>query len=380
MAVAESAQVKLPISIAEVNLTQGAVEAATAVLRSGKLRAGVQCAAFEREFAERVGAKYAVSCSSGTAALHIVAMALLKPGDEVLIPSFTFIASATCVIPAGARPVLVDVDPATYTIDVEDAERRITPQTRAIIPVHLFGNAVDVAGIANLAQRHHLKIIWDAAQSFGTQYNSADVGGLDDAVCFSFYPTKNLTTGEGGMVTTNDRELYEWMSLFKSHGQARKYYHTVVGLNYRLTDTAAAIGREQLKVVRDQLAQRRANAARLRALLEGIVGITLPVETASSSHSYNLFTVRIDPAALGMTRDDFALRLKDRGVETAVHYPRPLHHQPALEQFGPHSALEESERAAREVLSLPAHPFLGEPELTYVAQAVRAIVAERTKA
>jgi len=365
------------IPLAAVQLGEEEIAGAVAVMRSGHLRAGARCAEFESRFAEWVGARFAVSVSNGTAALHIAALAAIHPGDEVLVPAFTFIASATSIALAGGRPVLVDIDPDTFNMDPADARRRLTQRTRAILPVHLFGNAADVSAIQALAREHNLRVIWDAAQAHGTRYDGRDVGSLDDLVCYSFYPTKNMTTGEGGMITTNSPELYERCQLLKSHCQARKYFHTDVGLNYRLTDIAAAIGLAQLQRVDGMIARRRANAAFLNRELASLPGLTLPKVQERSEHSYNQYTIQVDEAIVGISRDEFSRRLRATGVETGVHYPRALHHQPALAVFGPFTGLENSERAAQRVLSLPVHPGLSDADLTAIATAVRS-AAEST--
>src|SRR5579883_903990 len=368
----------MTIPVASVPLGDEEIEAAVAVLRSGELRAGARCAEFEQRFAERVGTRYAVAVSSGTAALHVAAMAVLQAGDEVLVPAFTFIATAACVALCNARPVLVDVDPDTLCIDVAAARRKITPRTRAMIPVHLFGHACDVDGLRELARRHDVRLIWDAAQAFGTEYHGCDIGCLDDLVCFSFYPTKNITTGEGGMITTNDRALAERCRLLRSHGQAQKYYHTLIGCNYRMTDVAAAIGLVQLERADALLAARRANAAVLDQGLSGLPGIRLPTVQAGTRHSYHQYTVQVDAGTLDMSRDELAARLAHAGVETAVHYPRPLQEQPAMAPFGPFSDLDVSGRAAETVLSLPVHPGLSAGDVEQVVAAVRTAVSTTT--
>lgn len=369
------------IPIARVELSEDEISAAEAVLRSGRLRQGAVTAEFEKKYAAHTGAQHAVAVSSGTAALHLAWMAVLKPGDEVLVPAFTFVATATMVMLAGGKPVLCDVDPHTFTLDVEDARRRVTPRTVGIAPVHLYGQACDVAGVRKLADEHGLRIVWDAAQAHGTTVHGADVGSLGevDMTCYSFYPTKNMTTGEGGMITTNDAELAAQLGLLRSHGQARKYYHTVLGLNYRTTDVHSAIGLVQLERLPQWVGRRRENAQRLNAGLSGVEGVETPRVLPGTEHAYHQYTILVPDSEDGTARDGIARRMQEGGVETGVHYPRPLHHQPVLQEDGDGElpSLPVSERLARTVLSLPVHPALSEADLDVVAQVTREAVAAR---
>ncbi|RMD64181.1 DegT/DnrJ/EryC1/StrS family aminotransferase, partial [Candidatus Parcubacteria bacterium] len=279
------------IGIAEIKLTDAEIEAAVRVLKSGALRQGKQCEAFEREFAEKVGAKHAVTCANGSAALHLAYMALLEPGDEVLVPSFTFIATGSMVTAMGGKPVICDVDRETFLIDLQDAEHRITERTKAIAPVHLFGNPCDVDAVRAFAEKHNLKVIWDAAQAHGTRFKSKDIGGLDDVVTYSFYPSKNMFVGEGGMICTNDDEVAYKLRFLRTHGQTGKYYHTMLGYNYRMTDVEAAIGREQLKRLDAMLEVRRRNARMLNEGLAQIPGITPQRITEGGESSWHQYCV-----------------------------------------------------------------------------------------
>ncbi len=358
------------IPITQVALDEDEIAEVVAVLRSGRLREGPVCREFEERFAAHVGARYALSVSSGTAALHIAYAALLEPGDEVLVPAFTFIATASMVVMVGARPVFCDVDPRTFTLDVEDARRRITPRTRAIAPVHLFGNPCDVDAIRALADEHGLKIIWDAAQAHGARYGGQDVGGFDDVVCYSFYPSKNMTTAEGGMITTNDKALYEKCKLLRSHGQAGKYYHTLLGFNYRLTDVMAALGIKQLEKLDNWVQQRRANARYLTERLAGISGIQTPVEQPKGESSFNLYSILLDLNQFRCDRDEFVRLLSAENIGAAVHYPRALHQQPAFVEIANDTSLPVSEDLSRRILSLPVHPALDRAKLDLVVAAV----------
>jgi len=325
-----------PIDIAQIKLTDDEIEAALAVLRSGALRQGPECDAFEREFADHVGARYAVAVSSGTAALHLAYMLFIEPGDEVLVPSFTFIATGSMVSAVGGRPVFCDIDPNTWLIDLDDAAKRLSARTKAIAPVHLFGNPCDLAAVEAFAQKHGLSVVWDAAQSHGATLAGRDVGGFPGLVCYSFYPSKNMFVGEGGMICTDNEEWRQKLRLLRSHGQSGKYYHTLMGLNYRMTDVEAAIGRQQLRRLDAMLATRRAMAQRLNLGLADTQGVRSQVVTAGGQHAWHQYCVRVDPAAAGCDRDQLAAALKAENIASGVHYPRGLHQQPIFEQmYGP---------------------------------------------
>jgi perosamine synthetase len=323
---------------------------------------------FEESFAARVGAAHAVAVSSGTAALHLTYLALFQPGDDVIVPAFTFAATATMLLAVGARPVFADVDPETFTLDVQDVARRITPRTKGIAAVHLFGNSCDVGALETLAREKGLRLVWDAAQALGTTHNGVDVGNRRDAVCYSFYPAKAITTGEGGMVATNDRQLADAVRASRSHGTSAKYVHDTLGFNYRLTEFQAAIGMEQLGRLDGYLARRRVNAARMSAAFGQLPGVQSPVEPTYSGHSYNQFCILVDPNIAAMDRDGLATELQARGIETAIHYPRPLHHQPVLLDRTLH--LPVSEALCARILALPVHPGLSASQLDHVVHSM----------
>ncbi|HZU22185.1 MAG TPA: DegT/DnrJ/EryC1/StrS family aminotransferase [Terriglobales bacterium] len=362
-----------PLAISEITLTDGEIQAAVDVLRSGALRQGRQCEAFEREFAAYVGASHAVSSANGTAALHLAYMAFLNPGDEVLVPAFTFIATGSMVTAAGGRPVMCDVDPHTFLIDLADAERRLTQRTRAISPVHLFGNPCNVDAVQEFAARHDLRIVWDAAQAHGAKYHGRDVGSLGDFVTYSFYPTKNIFVGEGGMTCTNNAEYADRMRLFRSHGQSERYVHTALGLNYRMTDVEAAIGRKQLLRLNAMLAIRRRNAAILNARLARIPGIEPQRITAGGQHAWHQYSILVDEQRFGMNRDRLAARLQEEGISTGVHYPRGLHQQPIFQQLYGYEPLPVTERLAEQILALPVHHGLEEEDAHRIAETIPAM-------
>jgi perosamine synthetase len=361
-----------PINIADTKLSEAEIQAAVRVLRSGMLRQGAESDAFEKEFAAYTGAKFAFTCANGTAALHLAYLAFLKPGDEVLVPSFTFIATGSMVTMTGGKPVFVDVDRETYLMDLEDATRKVTPRTRAIAPVHLFGNACAIEAFQAFAQQHKLVIVWDAAQAHGTRYKGRDVGSFGDFVTYSFYPSKNLFVGEGGMTLTDNPRYAEKVKYMRTHGQTGRYLHTMMGLNYRISDVEAAIGREQLKRLDSMLATRSRNAAALNEGLAGIPGIQIPRVTPGAAHAWHQYCVLVDDLAFGCNRDVLGERLKAQGIVTGVHYPRGLHQQPVFVDLYGKSTLANTEYLAEHILALPVHHGMGPDDAQRVVQAVRA--------
>ncbi|MGO9621884.1 MAG: DegT/DnrJ/EryC1/StrS family aminotransferase [Desulfobaccales bacterium] len=359
------------IGIAEIKLTEAEIEAAVRVLRSGALRQGKECNAFEEEFAARVGAKYAVTSANGSAALHLAYLAFMQPGDEVLVPSFTFMATASMVAMSGGKPILCDVDPRTFLLDLEDAARRLSPRTRAISPVHLFGNAFDIDAVQAFARKHDLVIVWDAAQAHGAEYRGKDVGSFGDFVAYSFYPSKNMFVGEGGMTCTDNSEYATKLRYLRTHGETGKYLHTMLGLNYRMTDVEAAIGREQLQRLDEMLVIRRRNADILNQGLAEVSGLHLQRLTPNSRHAWHQYCVVVEPEAFGCDRDTLAQRLDEKGIATGVHYPRGLHQQPIFEQLYGKSHLPHTESLAKKILALPVHHGMSPEDAQRVVAAVK---------
>lgn len=336
------------------------------VMRSGMLAQGPEVAAFEDEFAKIVDGAHCVAVNSGTSALHLALLALdLQAGDEVLVPSFTFAASANSIALVGAVPVFVDIDPTTFCIDVAAARAAVTPRTRAIMPVHLYGQPADMAALGSLAAEHGLLVIEDAAQAVAASFSGTPAGAFGDAACFSFYPTKNMTSGEGGMVTTRDAAVARTLRLLRNQGMERRYANEIVGLNNRMTDLHAAIGRVQLGKLDDWTVQRRANAAFFDAELRGVV---VPAVDPRAVHVYHQYTVRI----AGGDRDGFAAELHERGIGSGVYYPTPVHRLPS---FALELDLPETARAAAEVLSLPVHPALSRGDLERIVETVNSVAA-----
>jgi dTDP-4-amino-4,6-dideoxygalactose transaminase len=353
-------------------------------LASGQLAQGEEVAAFEQRFAEMCGAREAVAVSSGTAALHLALLAHgVGPGDEVITTAFSFAATANVILLVGATPVFVDIEHDTYNIDPTLVEAAITPRTKAIMPVHLYGNPSDMARLEAIAAAHGLSIIEDAAQAHGASIDGRTIGGLGTA-CFSFYATKNMTTGEGGMLTTNDPEVAEKARLFRNHGQQTRYYHIDLGYNYRMMNVQAAIGLVQLRKLEQFNEQRIANARFLSEHLKNV--IQTPVARPGYRHVYHQYTIRVLE-----DRDQWAAKLHERGVGTGVHYPLPIYQQPfyrdATSRFrislpgnAPDASdntsdlrLPETEAAAKQVLSLPVHPALSEQDLATIVKEVVAL-------
>ncbi|MCQ8893248.1 MAG: DegT/DnrJ/EryC1/StrS family aminotransferase [Methanolinea sp.] len=344
-------------------------EAVIRVLRSGMLAQGPETGAFERDFGRYCGTDHAVAVSSGTAALHATLHALgIGEGHEVIVPSFTFFATASAVCMCGARPRFGDIDPDTFNLSTGSVQELLSSRTRAVIGVHLFGQPCDATPLREICADEGIFFIEDAAQAHGAEYHGKKVGGLGTAACFSFYPTKNMTTGEGGMVTTNDPDLARRIRVFSNHGQEEKYLHTSVGYNYRMTDIAAAIGREQLKKL-DGFNRRRQETAGYYDSHLPREGIVCPYASPGVVHVYHQYVIRVTGESR-FTRDELAQYLRDRGIGTAVHYPVPLHRQPAFVALARDARCPVAEECAATVLSLPVHPGVTDTERDRVCRAI----------
>lgn len=340
--------------------------AVDAVLRSSMIAQGPQVAAFEEEFSELVQGRECVAVNSGTSALHLSLLAMeVGPGDEVIVPSFTFAATANAVAVTGATPVFIDITPDTFCMDPDLIVPAITARTRAIMPVHLYGHPAAMPQIMDIAAEHELLVLEDAAQAHAATLEGRPVGAWGDAAAFSFYPTKNMTSGEGGMVVTGDPELARMIRLLRNQGMERRYHNEVAGLNNRMTDIHAAIGRVQLGKLPEWTRQRQANA---KALDTGLTGVTTPPVAPGAEHVYHQYTIRVSG-----DRDAFVAALAERGVGSGAYYPVPVHRLPT---FALDLGLPETERAAAEVISLPVHPSLTEDDLQTVVNAVNAVAAE----
>lgn len=354
------------IPIAQPMLGDEEQEAVRQVLASGGLAQGPKVAELEEAFSALVDGRVCVAVSSGTAALHLALVAHgIGAGDEVIVPSFTFAATANAVRLAGAEPVFADIDAATYCLDPAAAAAAVGPRTAAIMPVHLYGHPADMTALNDVARRSGLLVVEDAAQAHAASDGDRPVGALGDTAAFSFYPTKNMTTGEGGMVVTSDHAAARWVRLLRNQGMERPYENEVVGFNLRMTDIAAAIGVVQLGRLEGFTARRQANARVLDEALVGHPDISPPEVREGAVHVYHQYTVR------SPRRDALQLHLDGRGVQSRVYYPTPVHR---MAPFASTEAdLPETDRAAAEVLSLPVGPHLTEEEAAAVAAAASAL-------
>ena len=352
--------------------------AVDAVLAGGMVVQGPQVAAFEEEFSARVvGGAHCVAVNSGTSAQHLAALASGAGADreaEVIVPSFTFAATANSVAITGARPVFADIDPVTFTLDPASVEAAVTERTIAIEVVHLYGLPADMPKILDIARRHGLAVWEDCAQAHAAAIGDEPVGAFGAWGSFSFYPTKNMTSLEGGMVSTADAELARRVRLLRNQGMERQYANEVVGLNNRMTDVAAAVGRVQLTRLAGWTAARRANAAVLDAGLADAPGVVTPHVPRGYTHVYHQYTIRLEGASAA-ERDEVAKVLREQWqVGTGVYYPIPNHRLPSLAPYAPGLDLPGTEKAARECLSLPVHPSLSEADLERIVRAVGAAV------
>lgn len=365
------------IPINQPSIGKEEIEAVVEVLKSGilseKSGRGPRVLQFEKEFAKFVGAKHAIAVSSGTAALHSALLAAgIQPGDEVVIPSFTFSATAGAVVLGGGRPSFADIDPDTYCVTPETIEVAVTRATKAILPVHMYGLCADMGPIMDLARSRGLVVIEDAAQAHGAEYDGRRVGAIGDVACFSFYPGKNMTTGEGGMVTTNDDDLAEQVRMIRTHGEERPYWVSRQGHNYHMPEIAAAIGAAQLRKLPSFLQERRKNAEYLVEKL-GVLGkLVMPREPTGRKHAWYLFTPRLRGANAGK-RNKLVEKLRSRNIAASVYYESPVHMLPYYRdlQSTRRSPLPETERACRQVFSLPVHPQLKQSELQFIAESVK---------
>jgi perosamine synthetase len=345
------------------------VDAVSAVIRSGMIASGEIVTRFEEEYAAYAGVPHAIATSNGTTALHAGLLAIgIVPGDEVIVPSFTFIATATSVSMCGAHPVVADVDLSTWCIDPASVVEQITPKTRAIIGVHLFGQPCDISAMQEICEDKNLIFIEDCAQAHGATYKGTQVGNFGTIGCFSFYPTKNMTTGEGGLVTCGDAVIAEKVRRLINHGQKEKYLHTGIGYNYRLTNMGAAMGRVQLKKLDDMNRRRQENAAYYSSHITR-PGIVCPQTRDSCTHVFHQYAIRVTSDS-NMTRDQCAEDLRSKGVGTAIHYPIPVHEQPVYKGKISGSPCPVSRQLAGEILSLPVYPSLTVEEREKVCKAM----------
>jgi perosamine synthetase len=357
------------IRLAQPDVGEEEVEAIRRVLYSGVLTNGPMTAEFERVFAQRHQVNFAVAFSNGTVALAAMYLGLgIGHGDEVIVPSMTFISSATSVLHVGATPVFADVLPDTFTLDPADVERRITPRTRAVLAVHYGGQPADMTELMQIASDRGVILLEDAAQAHGSSYRGRPVGGLAKAAMFSFTPTKNITTGEGGIVTTDDRDLDSQLRLLRNHGQTSLYQHATLGFNWRMTEMQAAMGVVQMRKLDALIKRKRSNAIHLAAALRNVLGVVPPAARDDREHVYMLYTTLVERG-----RDHVLDALLEAGIEARLYFP-PAHLQPIFQ--GSPDDLPVTNLLSRQMLSLPFHAALTTADLNEVASKLEAALAD----
>ncbi len=357
----------MQINIAKPLLGEEEIQAVSRVISSGMIASGPETEKFENEFAEFASSKYACSVNNGTAALSLALSAAgISPGDEVITTPLTFVATANSILSCGAVPVFADIDESTFNLSPESVELKINKRTKAIIPVHLYGLPADMDSFRRISDSNDLCLIGDAAQAHGAKIRDKMVGSLGDIECFSFYPTKNMTTGEGGMLTTSNHELFQRLISIRNHGrpgnQLGEYEHDRFGLNLRTTDIASAIGRVQLKKLPSFNSIRERNAKLLTSLLADVADVVLPSESPNTTHAWHQFTIRV--------KDRMSLRehLNSNGIGSGIYYPRLIQDYPHLKKFG--SSCPVAQNVVSEVISLPVHAGLTEEDITRVADCI----------
>lgn len=363
---------KSPIPFMSTALTPADIEAASAVLKSGMLRAAKKCEELETRFAQASGAKHMMTCANGTCALQLAYEPLFQPGDEILVPAWSYIATVSMVVARGCTPVFVDAIPETFQIDMKDAAKKVTSKTRGIAATHLYGCPVDIDAVQALAQKHNLKVVYDAAQSHLATYKGKGIGAFGDAVTYSFYATKNLGTGEGGSISCNDDALAKSIKLLRSHGETDKYLHEHIGYNYRMNDITGAIGCSRLDRLPDQTKTRQKNAAKYDAIINAIPGLTPPATTPGAEAVYHLYVVKMDTTKFRVSRDEFCKALMAEGVPTAVHYPRSLPKQPALAKWNKNDC-PVADKLSSQVFALPMHHDLTDEHFRILGEALNKV-------
>ena len=352
----------IPISRPNIGLLER--QAVDQVLESGQLTQGAEVAAFESEFAPLVADRHCIAVNSGTSALHLALLSLgIGSGDEVIVPSFTFAATPNSVALTGAKPVFVDIEPRYFCIDPAAVQAAITPRTRAVMPVHLYGHPAAMSALQEVCRDRGIFIIEDASQAHGAALEGRPVGAWGDAGTFSFYATKNMTTGEGGLVSVEDPEVARRLRLLRNQGQERRYENEIAGLNNRMTDMQAAIGRVQLRSLAEWTKTRQDNAEFYSTNLRGVV---VPESDPRAEHVFHQYTIRV----VDLDRDNFVDELANRGIGTGVYYPTPCHWLPSFESG---LCLSETERASQECLSIPVHPLVSTDEREHIVASINSL-------
>jgi len=353
------------IPIAKPQIDETEIQAVSDVLRSGMIAQGQRVADFEQAFADYNGVDHAIAVNSGTAALHAGLLAHgIGPGDEVITSPFSFIATANTILYTGARPVFSDISPDTFNLDPEQVTERITDKTKAIMPVHLYGHPADMKAYEEIAEDYDLALVEDACQAHGATFNGKKAGSFGTGA-FSFYPTKNMTTSEGGMITTNDEKVANRARMVREHGSRQRYLHEMLGYNLRMTDICAAIGIEQLKKLDNYTSARQQNAKKLNEGLRDVEGVTCPSVQEGCSHVFHQYTIRTQD------RDDLAAFLREKGIGTGIHYPIPIHLQPYYKELGYSDNLPVAEELSDEVLSLPVHPQVTGEDINFIIDSIK---------
>lgn len=355
--------------MADPYITEDDVKAVAAAVRNKRLSQGKYVEKFEKAFSDYVKSTHALTVANGTAALHLALLSVgVESGDEVILPSFTFVASSNCALYVGAKPVFVDINPCTFNIDPQKIEKATSPRTKAIIVVHYGGQPADMDPILRIAEKHGLHVIEDAAEAHGATYRNRMAGSIGSVGCFSFYPNKNMTTGEGGMVVTNSRQIAEKIRLLRSHGQDSRYHHIMIGYNYRMTDIQAALGLAQLRKL-DLIVRKKQKAAKYYdQMLSKEEDIQTPYVIEDATHTYMFYTVKFPNETV---RNRVMRHLNMKRVETRIAFP-PVHLQPAYRSlFGyKEGYLPATEECAKRVLSLPIYPHIRREDQQFVAEAI----------
>ena len=361
------------IHIAKPIIGKEEKKAVSDVIDSGIIAYGPKTQEFEKQFSKYVNSKYAIATTSGTTALHLALLSIgIREGDEVIVPSFSFIATANTVLFCNAKPVFCDVNPKTFNIEVDEIRKLITKKTKAIMPVHLYGQPSDMKTILQIGREIGIQIIGDAAQAHGAMYEGKMIGSISDLECFSFYPTKNMTTGEGGMITTNNRDIYNKLLSIRNHGREKTkwgYNHGRIGYNYRMTDIAAAIGCEQLKKL-DNFNEKRIENARF--FNKNLKGVEIPFVIKKAKHVYHQYTIKCK------NRNKLIKEFKKKEIGYGIYYPKPLHHYSHLKPYG-HKNLKVSEKLVKEVISIPVNPAVKKEELIKIKDTINGVYLSHGK-
>lgn len=358
------------IPIARPNIGQEEIYEVTKVLRSAELSHGRWVEEFEEMFAKYVGTKFAIAVSNGTVALHLSLLSLgIKKGDEVITTPLTFMASSNSILYVGAKPVFIDIDPKTFNINQKLIEQKITVKTKAILPVHLYGLPADLENILRIAKKYNLYVVEDAAQAHGAKIGNKVVGSFGDLGGFSFYSTKNMTTGEGGMITTNNENLAKKIRMFRNHGMEKKYFHDILGFNFRMTNIQAAIGIQQLKKLNHFNQIRINNAKFLTVNLSAVDSIQTPFIPTGLTHVFHQYTILIKNGK--EKRNDLSSYLQKNGVATMIYYPIPVHKQKFMQKMYRNVNMRNAEKATNCILSLPVHPLVTNRELQKIIKLIK---------